>query len=172
MIELLWTNRGSIQVVVVVGLLVLAFLRGASVERWCASILLAAIVLARIQQLVASGFETVWGISGFASDDIAYFGIDFVTFAALAAVALPANRIYPIWMAGVQLTALITHIAERTTTMVSPLAYAILNLSTFYLAIAFLAGGLAAHIRREKAWGPYPSWRRGLAPSPAPMRWQ
>lgn len=171
MIELLWTNRGSIQILAVAGLTIWAFVRGASPERWCAAILLAAILLARAQQLVASGFDTVWGLSGFATADLAYFVIDLATFAALTAVALQANRIYPLWMAGVQLTAMITHIAERTTTVVSPLAYAILNLSTFYLAIGFLAVGLAAHIRRARTWGPYPSWRRGLVPSPEPTPW-
>ncbi|MBL8656678.1 MAG: hypothetical protein JNJ92_04870 [Altererythrobacter sp.] len=171
MIELLWTNRGSVQTLAVTGLFALALVRGASPERWCAGILLTAILLARAQQLVASGFDSVWGLSGFATAGLAYFVIDLATFAALTAVALKANRIYPLWMAGVQLTALITHIAERTTAAVSPLAYAILNLSTFYLAIAFLAVGLMAHVRRSRSWGPYPNWRSGLAHSPEPTPW-
>lgn len=171
MIEQLWASRGLLQTVVVVGLVVMAFLRGAAPERWCASILLAAIVLARMQQVVASEFRTIWGLSGFVTDDLAYLVIDLTTFITLATVAMQANRKYPLWMAGVQLTALLTHIADRTTQIVPPLAYAIINLSTFYLAIIFLAAGIVAHVRRTKDWGTYPGWRSDLPPSQVPTRW-
>lgn len=173
MLELVWNYRGFLQAAAVTGLLVIAFFRGAAPERWSAAILFAAIVALRLSELATGGIEGSWSVAGFATDDLAYFAIDFLTFAALLTIALRANRIYPLWMAGVQLTALMTHIAERTTDIVSPLAYAILNLSTFYLAIVFLAAGLAAHIRRSKTWGRYPSWLRDLrlsrVPTPGPL---
>ena len=170
MIELLWTYRGFLQTAVVVAIFLLALRRGGAPEVWCSAILLGAIILARANEIASEGLST-WTVAGFASDDAAYVLLDLMIFLALTTVGLRANRIYPLWMAGVQLTALLTHVAERTTSIVSPLAYAILNLSTFYLAIAFLAAGVIAHMRRAKSWGQYPSWRRDLRRSQAQMRW-
>lgn len=173
MIEFIWSQRGLLQTALVLALLVISVLRGGPPERWCAGLLMTAIVLARFEQIIVSGFETVWGLSGFETRDLAYLVIDLLTFVGLAAVGITANRIYPLWMAGLQLTALLTHIASRTTDIVAPLAYAVLNLSTFYLAMLVLAAGLAAHIRRERRWGTYPSWRGASLRSPAltPGRW-
>ena len=171
MIGLLWTYRGFLQTAVVIAIFLLALRRGGAPEKWCSAILLGAIILARANEIASDSLST-WSVAGFATDDAAYFMIDSMTFLALATVGLGANRIYPLWMAGVQLTALLTHIAERTTSIVAPLAYAILNLSTFYLAIAFLAAGVVAHIKRTKSWGTYPSWRRDLDHSRAQMPWR
>lgn len=157
------------QAAIVALLFLLALVRGGAPEKWCASILFAAIILARVHEVLTAGIAGTWNVGGFATDELAYLLIDLLTFAALGAVALQANRIYPLWMAGVQLTALLTHIAERTTDVIAPLAYAILNLSTFYLAILLLAGGLAAHMRRSRRWGKYPSWRRDLRRSSVMM---
>lgn len=172
MIELLWSYRGYFQAAIVALLFLLALARGGAPEKWCACILLAAIIAARLHEIVTVGVAGTWSVGGFATDELAYLLIDFLTFAALGAVALQANRMYPLWMAGVQLTALLTHIAERTTDVIAPLAYAILNLSTFYLAILLLAGGLAAHMRRSRSGGTYPSWRSDLPRSQAmlPLR--
>lgn len=173
MLELLWVQRGLIQASLVILLFAGSAARGGAPERWCAGVLLVAIALIRLEGLLASNFRTPWGLSGFVTRDIAYLAIDLLTFLGLAMVGIRANRTYPLWMAGFLLTALLTHIASRTTDIVSPLAYAILNLSTFWLAIVTLATGLAAHIRREQKWGTYPSWRGASLRSPAPMptRW-
>lgn len=173
MLELLWVQRGLIQALLVILLFAGSAARGAAPERWCASVLLLAVVLIRLEGLLTSNFRTTWGLSGFVTRDIAYLAIDLLTFLGLAIVGIRANRTYPLWMAGFLLTALLTHIASRTTDIVSPLAFAILNLSTFWLAIATLAAGLAAHIRRERRWGTYPSWRGASPHSPAqtPTRW-
>lgn len=174
MLEILWVQRGLVQALLVILLFTGSALRGASPERWSSSILLLAIALIRLEGLVASDFQTTWGLAGFVTRDIAYLAIDLITFLGLATIGIRANRTYPLWMAGFLLTALLTHIASRTTDIVSPLAYAILNLSTFWLAIATLGVGLVAHIRRERRWGTYPSWRGASLPSPAPKRarWQ
>ncbi|WP_165961171.1 hypothetical protein [Qipengyuania sediminis] len=172
MIETTWSYRGYLQAAIVLVLFTLALRRGGAPEKWGAGTLLTAILFARLHELAVAGPSGTWTVSGFATDGLAYLAIDVVTFLALAVIGLKANRIYPLWMAGVQLTALLTHIAERVTTIVSPLAYAILNLSTFYLATGFLAAGLVAHIRRAKAWGQYPDWRRDLYPSQEPTLWR
>lgn len=167
MIEFLWDQRGLLQLALTASLLAVSLRRGAAPERWCAAILLGAIGLARAEQLLASGFVTLWGLTGFETRAVAYLMIDMLTFVGLAAVAIGANRTYPLWMAGLQLTALLTHVASRATDIVEPLAFAALNLSTFYLMLFLLAGGLAAHIRRERRWGTYPSWRDGWSRSQA-----
>ena len=123
-----------------------------------------------LEGLINSGFETIWDLSGFADFDVAYLAIDLLTFVGLAAVGINANRMYPLWMAGLQLTAVLTHVAGTATGAVAPLAYAIVNLSTFYLAMAVLAAGMVAHIRRERRWGTYPSWRHASSRSPARTR--
>ena len=166
----MWNFRGYLQAVIVFSIFLLTLVRGGAPEKWCASTLLAAIILARLQEVLTAGVAGTWSVGGFATDELAYLLIDLLTFAALGAIALQANRMYPLWMAGVQLTAVLTHVAERTTDVISPLAYAILNLSTFYLAILFLGGGLVAHMRRARAWGMYPDWRRGLPPSRVMLR--
>ena len=84
--------RGYLQAAIVFSIFLLTLVRGGAPEKWCASTLLAAIILARLQEVLTAGVAGTWSVGGFATDEIAYFLIDLLTFAALGAVALQAKQ--------------------------------------------------------------------------------
>lgn len=100
--------------------------------------------------------------------DFAHALIDVVACAAAFAVALYANRIYPLWFAAVQLLAVFAHLAREMAVDILPVVYAIMFMAPSYLQIAILVLGLWLHRRRVRRHGPYRSWRRSSNPSPVP----
>ncbi|MGN6498596.1 MAG: hypothetical protein ACTHKM_00435 [Tsuneonella sp.] len=100
--------------------------------------------------------------------DLAHALIDFVAGIAAFAIALLANRIYSLWFAAAQLLAVLAHIARMLAVAIHPIAYAVMIMAPSYLQILLLAGGLWAHHRRVKRFGPYRSWR--LSSNPLPVR--
>lgn len=105
-----------------------------------------------------------------ASIDFAHALIDVVACLAAFAVALHANRIYPLWFAAVQLLALFAHLARAMAVDILPVVYAIMFMAPSYLQIAILGLGLWLHHQRVRRHGRYRSWRRSSSPSPAPRR--
>ncbi|MGN6496625.1 MAG: hypothetical protein ACTHK5_04695 [Tsuneonella sp.] len=102
--------------------------------------------------------------------DLAHALIDFVAGIAAFAIALFANRIYTLWFAAAQLLAVLAHIARMLAVGIHPIAYAVMIMAPSYLQILLLAGGIWAHHRRVKRFGPYRSWRLSSNPLPARAR--
>lgn len=96
----------------------------------------------------------------------AHLVLDLMALAAALAVALFANRIYPLWFAAFQLLALLAHLAREIASGVASLAYTIMYVGPSYFQIILLAGGLSLHRRRVRRHGPYRSWRNSSPPSP------
>lgn len=136
-------------------LLALAIWRwGAGPERWLISIFIAAMVMpVYAYWLLDLGDAAIGPYAG------AYVLIDLLACAAFVAVALNANRNYPLWIAGFQLVVMVAHLVRSVVDSVSPLAFAILMIGPSYVQLLLLTGGFLRHRQREHRFGPYREWR-------------
>jgi hypothetical protein len=128
-----------------------ALWRGASPERLLAGTLFVAASVEAISGLA-------WPLAGPQTE--AHVGLlaDILTLAAILAVALHANRLYPLWLGGAQIVALALRFADGALTM-KPQAYAIMQQVTFCLELMIMAGGLVLHVVRTRdARADVPSW--------------
>lgn len=157
MLELFNTYRGDAQQIVSV-LLTLAIWRwGAAPERWLICLFVATMVF------------PVWLFEWFGLGDLAlgphawiYVAIDIAAGIGFVAVALNANRNYPLWVAGFQLVAISAHAVKALVDTVSPLAYLILATGPSYCQLLLIFGGFVRHRMRMKTFGPYRAWRAPL----------
>ena len=108
--------------------------------------------------------------STFLSLDWSGFGVDAVLFVAFTAVALRANRYWPIWLAALQLVSVAIHVIRMVDRALVPLVYAWSIGQIAYPLMALLVAGTIRHRRRCRAFGRDPAWnddaRRG---SPDPV---
>lgn len=148
----LWMAKAILQQVLFAALVLVSILRGAAPERVCAGILLGMDVIDMIYH--------AWFGAGarFYTIDIGHSVIDMAAFLALACTALVANRVYPIWLASLQLIAALAHLVRDLSPAIAGSAYAILIILPSYLEILVLTGGLINHVRRTRHYGPYRSW--------------
>lgn len=102
--------------------------------------------------------------------DIGHLLIDIGVATAFIGVALRANRVYPIWLAAIQLVSVISHFAREVTEYFPRLAYGLMNYVPYYVVLLIMAGGLWRHAVRTKRHGPYRSWRTFSNLSPEAMR--
>lgn len=137
---------------------------GAGPERGCAAVLF----------LMTYGDVAFHALLGhgpvYNSVDMLHLVIDLGVAAAFIIVALNANRIYPLWLAGFQLVSVIAHFAREETRFLPKLAYGLMNYMPYYVVLLIATAGLWSHAKRRRRYGPYRSWRRSLNPSPAAMR--
>lgn len=85
--------------------------------------------------------------------------IEVIVVATMVAVALRANRMYTLWMAGFQIIALLAHFARELADQISPIAYVIMYVGPSYLQIMTLGSGIWLHHKRVQRHGSYRSWR-------------
>jgi len=85
--------------------------------------------------------------------------IDLCAAVLFIAVALRANRNYPLWIAGFQLVAMGAHLVNAVVDSISPLAIAVLAIGPSYCQLLLLLGGFIRHVRRERRFGQYREWR-------------
>jgi hypothetical protein len=151
--------------IVAIGLLALAAWRvGDGPERILAGVLVGLMVLFPLYHLVLEGLPFMpprW---------LAYLLLDSAALAVALAVALRANRIYPLWFAAFQLLAVLAHLARELATGVARLAYMMMYIGPSYCQILLLAGGIWFHRRRVARFGPYRAWRSSSPHSPATPR--
>lgn len=84
--------------------------------------------------------------------------IDAGLLAVLIAVALWANRFWPIWIASLQLFALLVHIAKAYQQDVLPIVYFAVISRIAYPMLAMLVIGTACHFQRVRRYGADPDW--------------
>jgi hypothetical protein len=89
----------------------------------------------------------------------AFLLVDLVAAIIFTAIALKANRNYPLWIAGFQLVALGTHLAKLVGDEISSLALTILITGPSYCQLLLLIAGFVRHVRRERRYGHYRAWR-------------
>ncbi len=164
MLELLQAYRVDAQTLAFLLLALAAWRWGAGPERALAAIL----VWFRVADWAYHG---LFAASLRLTDvDLAHALIDVVGCFAAFAVALHANRIYPLWFAAIQLLAVFAHLARALAVDILPVAYAIMFIAPSYLQIVILAVGLWRHHRRGRRYGPYRPWRSYSRHSQVPTR--
>jgi hypothetical protein len=160
-LDLIVLYKADAQFVAMLAVLAAAFVWGAGPERASASafayMLLVYIPLHYILGLVRH-YSTI---------DIGALFIDITTAALFVAIALRANRMYPLWLAALQLISLASHLIRGIDRLMLPLAYSVMNIAPSYLELIIIAGGIVCHARREKRYGPYRSWRNSSSHSRA-----
>ena len=102
--------------------------------------------------------------------DAGHLVIDVVALAVALAVALRANRVYPLWFAAFQLLAVMAHLARDVAQGTAPIAYLVMYIGPSYCQIIVLAVGIWCHRRRVIRHGPYRSWRTSSSPLPETRR--
>lgn len=135
---------------------------GAGPERWLIGVFLTTMILP---------IYVIWSLQLGAAEIGPYAGvlflIDVIAAAAYTAIALNANRNYPLWIAGFQLVSVVAHVVRSVIDTVSPFAYAVLIIGPSYGALVVLAVGFLRHIQRERRFGEYREWRN----TPPGLRW-
>lgn len=102
--------------------------------------------------------------------DRGLFLIDLLVAVTMIAVALRANRMYTLWIAGFQIIAVMAHFARGLSEAISPIAYLIMFVGPSYFQIIILGCGIWLHARRVKRHGTYRSWRSSSNRSPDRVR--
>lgn len=154
MLEFLNTYRVDAQHIASVFLALAVWRWGGGPERWLTGIFVATMVVpVYLLKGVGMGVPTV------GTHAWVYFVIDLVAMAGFAAVALNANRNYPLWVAGFQLVAVGAHMIKGMVNGVSLLALVILIVGPSYCQLLVLIAGFVSHIRRERRFGTYRDWR-------------
>lgn len=94
--------------------------------------------------------------------------LDLFAFALFLAIALKANRNYPLWIAGFQLVAIGAQLMTIVWQGASPLARFLLITGPSYFQLLLLLAGFVRHAFRERRYGKYREWR---VPTPATGRY-
>ena len=127
---------------------------GAGPERWLISVFIATMVAP-----VVMGYWLDHRVAEFGPNALVYAGLDVLAAVFFIAVALNANRIYPLWIAGFQLVAVAAHAVRAVIDDVTELAYAVLVIGPSYCQLLLLLGGFVWHCSRQRRSGPYREWR-------------
>ena len=136
-----------------------ALWRGAGPEKACALTLLSLMAVDDAYHLAFGSFYPL------DRADPWHVFIDSIALVVFVAIALRANRFYPMVLAAAQLVSVTAHIVRMTVPQMTSLSYYLLYVMPFYFAIIVLAGGLWRHRQRSNRLGPYREWRRtGPAP--------
>ena len=100
----------------------------------------------------------------YGSVEIGVLLLDIGMMIAFQAVALAADRFWPIWIAGLQQAAVLVHITRALSPDVAPLAYAIALKAWSYIILVLIIIGTYRHRQRLLKSGSDRSW--------SPIRWQ
>lgn len=133
--------RYIIQVLILAILIVLVLRYGGWPERCGAAImaLMFAVSPAYVELFAQSGrLDRI---------DPGFFVIDIALFALMLGLALASDRWWPLWMAGAQLIAVLSHFVRLLENAYAPLAYALMMRAPSWIELGILAIGiwLASH---------------------------
>lgn len=132
-----------------------ALWRGSAPERAGALIFVLMAVLQYSGRLVfARVFDTLDPLS-LAADLFAFIGFTWL--------ALSANRIWPIFVAAMQLLSCASHFGREISCKVEPLVYAVLTAGPTIAALAILVIGALANQSRTRRGVRLASWTKGTA---------
>lgn len=132
--------------------LLLAWRFGRAPERFLASLLLA---------IIASDLLLAMPDPGRVAYDSFRIEIavrDAFVLAGVGAIALRANRLYPLVMAGAALVAVLAHLMRWLELYQGHFSYLVLTTAPDFVIFAAFLVGLVLHIRRERLSGPSPEW--------------
>lgn len=118
-----------------------ALIQGRSDERLVAATCIVASVATRLT--ISPLMERYSGV------ELGVFLVDFATFAAFTYVALRTHRFWPLWVAGLQLTTVMSHILKAIDTSLFPIAYAAAGRAWSYPILLILVIGTWRSHRRQ-----------------------
>lgn len=96
--------------------------------------------------------------------DAAALTVDLLGFIGMTAIALYADRSWPLWTAALQLLSSMSHLIRFTSGTVEQLVYSWVKSLPTFLVLLILIGGTILHRRRLRRFGTDPSWRLSLPP--------
>lgn len=102
--------------VVLAAVVLFAFLRGRRDEKFAASVCVFATAATHV------AWEPV--IGSYSNLELGVFIVDFGTLAAFTYLALRSDRFWPLWVAGLQLTTILSHVFKLVRLDLLPQAYA------------------------------------------------
>ncbi len=113
---------------------------------------------------VSRVYRGIWG-EGYQLEqvDLFYGSIDGLVCVIWVAIAVHANRNYPLLIAALQVLVVAAHLARGLIESISPIAYATMVIAPGWLQLMVLCVGLLRHIQRQKRYGPYRDWRVPIA---------
>lgn len=152
MLSAIISARVEIEALLTVVLCVLAAWKGGGPEKAVASTLAA---MWLVDQLF-HGMFTYLGVPLLIS--AGHLAIDIAATISFVWIALAANRVYPLWIAGLQLISTIAHVVRALFPAISQSALAVLMITPSYFEILAFCVGLWCHLRRQRAMGRYRSW--------------
>lgn len=127
-----------------------ALLRGGAPERIAAILFPVASLLT-----VVAAPEWRWPSDGV---NWGVLAVDVTLLAALVALALYANRFWPIWASAFQGFALLGHVSAVAAPGLAPVVYATMLAVAGYPILGLLAIGTARHHRLRRAGAIHPDW--------------
>jgi hypothetical protein len=111
---------------------------------------------------LATGFLTVSG--GFWKEVPGWLAADALLLMGLTWLALRANRLWPIVLAGLQLATMFAHLAKALYPHLPALGYAVLLQMWAWPMLLTTAIGVRAHQLRERRHRSVPDWKPSLPP--------
>lgn len=155
---LIWKAEAQTALFLLTGLLAWRF--GAGPERYSAAVIIMAKVAdVLLHMIVGKG-------ASFRHIETGHLVYDLITLAAFLAIALKANRTYPLWLSSFQLFAVVGHFASGLKAA-APIAYAVMAILPSYALIVVILLGIWAEARRSRQFGTTRAWRSN--PS---MKWE
>lgn len=121
-----------------------AFRRGGTPEKQVAAVLVGL-------QMLDNAFHLLGGRSHYREVDPFHVFNDAWPLAALLAVALTANRFWPLWVAALQMIATFAHYARFMDVAAPPMAYSIMTRAPIWIQVLILLLGTWNHDRRNRA---------------------
>ena len=152
MLDQIWESRAAFQYAVCLVIFLASLWKGAEPEKLLSGGLVGMI-------LADLAYHALVGSVSYARLDIGHALQDFLFFGFTWAIALRANRTYPLWIAGAQLISVTSHLYRLAFVHIHPVVYAVMMRLPFYVNVVALIWGLQAHLSRTRRIGSYPSWR-------------
>ena len=104
-------------------------------------------------------YHALTGPPQFETIDPVHVVIDTLVLVVLLAVALHANRGWPLWVCGAQIIMMLGHLGKLYEVRTVLRGYWVMTQVPFMIQLALLVNGTAAHSVRMRQVGPYHSWR-------------
>jgi peptidoglycan/LPS O-acetylase OafA/YrhL len=138
--------------VILLLVLFLALRRGGEPERYVAIALVLALGVSVTNRLV-------FGNPTFRGFQPILFTLECGSLVSFGFIALLANRVWPLWVAALQLLVVVAHIAKLVGIGGLAGVYWAMTTVPSYLQVVVLLIGIGAHTRRIKSVGDYLDWR-------------
>ncbi len=129
---------------------------GGAPERLCAGVISAMFAIQFVGLLATDNrYDQIDPIS---------LSVDLLGLSGMTAIALFANRIWPLWTSAMQLLSCTSHLGREVSGKVEPLVYAVLKTGPTFVVLIILLLGTLLHWRRQRKFAQDPSWIASFRP--------